>query len=125
MIVPSVYTLSKLSENEFFEYLNSVYSRREEAVIKQKLNVYCSRIGIPPTGMIQEFFEKSTEQEALGTCRATNASNRHKCERKVKAGTNYCGYHKRFHNPVQTRRAPVRPEPTTTQTQINGFIAPY
>ena len=125
MIVPSVYTLSKLTDKEFFDYLNSIYSRREEAVIKQKLNVYCSRIGIPPTGMIQEFFEKSREEGSPGVCRATNASNGHKCERRAKPGTNYCGYHKKYHNPVQRRRAPVRPAPPTTQAQINGFVAPY
>lgn len=96
---------------------------REEAVIKQKLNIYCSRLGMPPNAMFQEFFEKSKAQEAGGICRATNASNKHKCERKVKAGTNYCGYHKRFHTPVQVRRPPA-PRPVQ-DSKMNGFTAPY
>lgn len=118
MIVPSTYSLTKLSDDEFFGWLRNVHIRRQDAVIKQKVHNYCVNGGIPSVTMINEFFDPATTSPI---CLSVNASNGQKCTRITKPGTNYCGYHKRHHDPRQRRRRdPVRTVIRTTLRQPNG-----
>ena len=118
MFVPSTYTLSKLDDDEFFEWLRNVHLRRQDAVIKQKVHKYCINVGTPSVTMINELFDPATTSPI---CLSVNASNGQKCTRVTKAGTSYCGYHKKHHNPQQNRRpAPVRAVVRTTLRQPNG-----
>lgn len=95
MIIPSVYSLQKLSDDAFFDYMKTIYLRREKAAIMNKIHIYCkSMSNLPYNATVNSFFnrvEEANQGECIckGIVRLRNA----RCTRKARNGTEYCGFH--------------------------------
>ena len=94
MIVPSVYSLQKLSDDEFFDFIKVVYLRREKAAIMNKIHIYCKSMRIPYSSTANSFFnsqEEANQGECI--CKGIVRLRNTKCTRKARDGTEYCGFH--------------------------------
>lgn len=94
MIIPSVYSLQKLSDDAFHDYMKTIYLRREKAAIINKIHIYCKTMRIPYSTTSSSFFniqEEANQDDCIckGIVRLRNA----KCTRKARTGTEYCGFH--------------------------------
>tara|TARA_R110002074_G_scaffold386687_1_gene568496 strand:+ start:268 stop:672 length:405 start_codon:yes stop_codon:yes gene_type:complete len=94
MIVPSVYSLQKLSDDEFFDFMKSIYLRREKAAIMNKIHIYCKSMRIPYSTTSNSFFNSQEENnQAECICKGIVRLRNAKCTRKARNGTEYCGFH--------------------------------
>ena len=107
MLVPSVFTLSKLDDNDFYDYMRQVIERRQEANVRNKVHAYCSAFAIPSAEMTRQFLKPPICSEV---CLAITKKTRKKCMRQSLTGSNFCGYHRREHV-VNHPRPPRRPPP--------------